>query len=112
MFRVGSLLRRFTLALQGVAVFICFRVGSLVRFQRSLGSFAFAWDASGAFRGLRVHSISLGFTRARLGVVGHIRVRVVYLCAPKGRRVDWSSRGFSPSRLGVVRVIHVRVDSP
>ena len=67
---------------------------------------------------------SRGFTRARQGVVGFIRVRVGSLCrdkgllssfcnmgAPSGRRVHPDSRVFTRARHGVVGFIRIRVFS-
>ena len=80
-------------------------------------SFEFAWVPSGAPSGSRVHSGSYGFTRASLGDVGFILVRLGSLgrnkgssgsfglvwrplCAPKGCRVHWGSRGYTRALSG------------
>ena len=82
--RVHSGSRVFIQAHLEIVVFIRVCVGSLWRTQWSSGSFGFAWVHSGAHRGIhssapkgrRVHWGSHGFSRAHLGVVGFIRVRV------------------------------------
>ena len=96
--------------------FIRVRVGSLRRAKVSSGSFEFARVHWCVPRSRRLHSGSLGFTLARLGVVGFILVRVgsivlsyrsprsfgfalVHSCAPNGRRVHSDSRGFTPACL-------------
>ena len=62
----------------------------------SPGLFGFARNHSGARRGLRVHSCSRGFTRARIEVFGFICVRLDSLRVRRMR-----SLGFTRVRLGV-----------
>ena len=88
-------------------------------------SFGFAWVPSGAASGCQVHSGSRGFTRASVGDVGFILVRLGSLgrdkgssgsfgfawsplCAPKCCRVHWGSRSFTRALSGFfrVRVVH------
>ena len=93
-----------------VVGFIWVRVGSIGRTNRSS---RVAWVYSGATSGL--HSGSRGFNRARLVVVGFIRVRVVsyrclwyvsfefawiHSCASKFRRIHSRSCGFSGAPIG------------
>ena len=51
-------------------------MGSLGCALRPSSSFRFAWVYSSGARCSRVNTGSLGFTRALLGIVGHIGVRV------------------------------------
>ena len=55
----------------------------------SPSSFAFAWVLSGARRGSLVHSVSNGFTRARVGVSEFIRVGVDPLVRTHGSRYSF-----------------------
>ena len=77
--RVHSGSLGFTGARKDVAGFIRVSKGSLVRANRSSGSFRFVWVHFGA---PRTHSGSRGFTRTRLVVAGFIRVRLCsFRCA-------------------------------
>ena len=95
--RVHSVTRAFTQALKsrelnrgrlGVVAFIRGCVGSIGLSKGSSGSFVFAWVHSSVPSCLRVRPGSCGFTRARGGNVGLIRVRVGSL------RPDGSSGSF------------------
>ena len=68
--QVHSGLRGFARALIEVAIFIRVRVGSLRLVYFSPGSFGFLWIQSDASRG---NGCSIGYVRARLGVVWIIR---------------------------------------
>ena len=85
--RVDSGSRRFTGSRQVFAGFILVRMGSLKRAWGSPGSFACALVHSVALMGCRVHWVSRGFTRVRIGVVGFIRVRLGLHSAHRGGRV-------------------------
>ena len=85
-------------------MFIRVRMGSLMGVLGSLVLFAFAGFYSGGPRCVRVHSDSRGFTLARLGIVGFIRLCVCHSGAPSGFWVHSGVRRFTPARLAVVGV--------
>ena len=69
------------------------------------------WIYSGASIGRLVQWGSRGITRARLSVVGLIRVRLGSLGRASGRQVHSGSRGFTRAQLEVVMFIRVFVGS-
>ena len=74
------------------------------------GSFVVAWVHSVVPRRRRVHSVSIGFTRAHLEVFGFIRGRAwVHSRALSGRQVYSGSRGFTWAYLGGDGFIRIRV---